>query len=320
MVPFFGAGMWNFFGTSQLSMIVNKRSEAQNENMFLLANEFNYWSNLAVSRLKWTGLPDTVDERLLNMGLYFYGHVAFFEHGTLGLIALPCNDGDRFNLFGQPIQVTASGYDNSFTLSNVNTETGHQFEFVRYTPSGMPQAVGVMCLVARMVDLMRSVDVLAQRMKRPYIITCEEKERVTILNILKKIKDNEDLVLGLKDYGLGNKSINIAPTPAVTDFACLWDSYKQYETRLYTILGIDNKGYEKKERLLVDEVNANNMVIQMADTVNLKELRLGLARVNKTFGTQISVEIENKTMYNIEGMEELESQTPPYTYVRGGDT
>lgn len=306
---FFGSNMWGLFGQSQLSMIVSKKSAAQDANVSLLANEFNYWSNLAVSRLKWTGLPDTVDERLLNMGLYFYGHVAFFRHETLGLIALPCNNGDRFNLLYQPIQVTASGYDNTFTLSNTNTASEHQFEFVRYTPSGMPQAIGVMSLVARMVDIMRAVDVLTQRMKRPYIITCEEKERMTILNLLKKIKDNEDIVLGLKDYGLGNRSINVAPTPPVTDFTTLWDSYRQYETRLYTILGIDNKGYEKKERLLVDEVNANNMVIQMADNVNLKELRLGLSRVNSTFGTKIEVDIDNKTMYN-----EREDQEPYEPY------
>lgn len=298
LVAFFGSGMWDLFGQSQLSMIVSKRTAAQDENIALLANEFNYWSNLAVSRLKWSGLPDTVDERLLNMGLYFYGHVAFFVHKTLGLIALPCNSGNKFNLLYQPIQVTASGHDDSFLLSNINTSETHEFEFVRYTPSGMPQAVGVMTLVARMVDILRSIDVLSQRMKRPYIITCEEKERMTILNVLKKIKDNEELILGLKDYGLGNKSINIAPTPGVTDFSCLWDSYKQYESRLYTILGIDNKGYDKKERLVVDEVNANNMVIQMADNVNLKEIRLGLSRVNKTFGTNITVDVDNKTMYD----------------------
>lgn len=308
MFGFFGESLWGNFGQSQLSMIVNKRkTAAQEENMKLLANEFNYWSNIAVSRLKWVGLPETVDERLLNMGLYLFGHVAFFRHEALGLIALPCDEGHRFNLLYQPIEVTAQGYDRTFQLSNVNTDD-HVFEFVRYTPTGFPQAVSVMTLVFRMADVLRAIDVIIQRMKRPYFIVCEEKERITIQNAIKQIKDNEDLILGLKDYGLGDRAIQIAPTPQVTDFESLWETYKRYETRLYTLLGIDNKGYEKKERLVVDEVNANNMVIQMSDEIILKELKRCLERVNKTFGTNISVEIENRTMW--EGGENTWQDTP----------
>lgn len=295
----FGWQMWSSFTNSQLTMITAKRSDAQNANVELLINEFNYWSNLAVSRLKWDNLPKTVDPRLLNMGLYFSGNVAFFRHNTLGLIALPCDNGSRFNLLYQPIEVTAYGYDEQFRLSNIGTEE-KQFELVRATPTSMPQAVGVMAIVCRMTDILRSIDVIIQRMKRPYIITCEEKERLTIMNLMKKIKDNEDLILGLKDYGLDGRAVDIISTKTDTNLSEIWECYKLYETKLYTMLGIDNRGYEKKERLVVDEVNANNMVIQMADDVNLLEIRNGIARVNETFGTDIKVEIENKTMYEYE--------------------
>ena len=289
-----------FWGTnSELSMIVNKKSAAQQENMNLLLNEFNYWSNIAVSRIKWVNLPETVDERLLNIGLYCAGQCAFFEHETLGLIALPCNSGNRFNILYQPIEVTASGYSATFNLSNVSDEERHQFELVRFTPSGIPQALGVMSLVSRMVDILRAIDVITQRLKRPYVVVCEEKERTTIDNAFKKVKDNEELILAVKDYGLSDRSIQLMPTSQATvhDYSYLWESYKRYETKLYTMLGIDNKGYDKKERVLVDEVNANTMIIKMADDVNLKELRLGLDRVNETFHTAIYVEIENKEMY-----------------------
>lgn len=309
---FFGYSMWSGMPNSQLSMIVNKKSEAQAENIHLLMVEFNYWSNLAVSRLKWSGLPDSIDERLLNMGLYFSGNVAFFEHEDLGLIALPSNAGNRFNLLYQPITVTASGYNQTFNLSNANTSDKHTFELVRYTPSGMPLAVAVMSLVVRMTDVLRAIDVIVQRHKRPYVILCEEKERMTIQNAIKRVKDNEDLILALKDYGLGDRAIQIAPTPAIADFNSLWETYKRYETKLYTLLGIDNKDGEKKERLVVDEVNANNMVIQMSDTVSLKELTLCLENVNRTFGTNISVDIENKAMY-----EEIDDT--PNDYFRFGE-
>lgn len=305
---FFGELMLAGIQNSQLSMLYNKVTGAQYENLALLADTYNRWCNIGVSRLTWEGLPSGVDERLLNMGLFLNGTVAFFVDDTLGLIALPCNQGNRFNLFYQPVEVTAFGYDKSFTLSNMGVRENEglydvslpTFEMVRFTPTGVPVAITVFNLVKRMVDIMRSIDVIAQRMKRPYILLCDEKERLTFQNLFKNIKDNEEIILGSKNYGLKERSIEVAPTPATGDLKALWESYKAYETMLYTVMGIDNTGYEKKERLVVDEVNANNMVIQMADEVNIKELRLGLNRVNKRFNTSISVDIKREKTYNID--------------------
>lgn len=303
---FFGFNMLQGMGqNSQLYMLM-EGSKAQHKNMQMLMDMFNRWSNIAVSRLKWVGLPDTVDKRVLNMGLYLAGNVAFFEHDELGLIALPCTPGDRFNLLYQPISVTAWGYGYSTQLTNgisiddPTAEPKDKFAMVRFTPTGMPVAMSVFNLVYRMSDILRSIDVVAQRMKRPYIILCEEKERLTIDNLFKQIKDNEELILGSKGYGLKDTAIEIAPTPSVGDLNALWATYKDYETMLYTMMGIDNVGYGKKERMITDEVNANNMVVRMADAVNLKELELGLSRVNTVFGTNISVEID-KTEDNFNG-------------------
>lgn len=288
---------------SELTMLTSKKTQAQQENMILFADMFNYYANIGVSRFVWSGLPETVDERLLNMGLFFSGNVAFFNHEMLGLIALPCNNGNRFNLLYQPIEVTAYGYDYSFTLRNlVSTDPSipeQKFGFVRATPSGIPQALYMAHLLIRMADVLRALDVLCQRMKRPYVILCDEKERMTMVNLFKNIKDNEDLILGMKDYNFKNgKSVEIAPTPSPENLKSLWDSYKEYETQLLTMMGIDNKGYDKKERLLVDEVNANNMLINFSSVAMEKEINLGLSRVNEMFGTNITVQV--KTMNDTE--------------------
>lgn len=295
---FFGESMLAGM-SSQLGMIYNKATNAQSENLQLLADTYNRWCNIGVSRLTWRGLPSSVDERLLNMGLFLNGIVAFFNHDVLGLIALPCDPGNRFNLLYQPTQVTAYGHGASFVLSNeravedngMYSSENDGFEVVRFTPTGIPVAITVFNLVKRMTDIMRSIDVVAQRMKRPYVFICDEKERLTYQNLFKKVKDNEELILGQKNFALNESHIDVAPTPSTGDLNALWNSYKNYETMLYTVMGIDNSGYEKKERLVVDEVNANNMVIDMSDEVNLKEMKLGLQRVNARFGTNIDVEI-----------------------------
>lgn len=276
---------------SELSALY-ERTTAQTQNVQLLTVLYNYWSNIAVTRYKWSNLPDSVDERLLNIGLYLYGQVAFFQHETLGLIALPCNPGNQFNLLYQPINITTFGYGATFQLS------AGEFEIVRLNPTGTPLAWGVLTLVYRITDCLRSIDVMCQRMKRPFVFLCDEKEKMTLLNLFKRVKDNEEIILGMKDYGLNQKSIEIAPTPTTGSLNDLWETYKMYETMLYTMMGIDNRGYEKKERLLVDEVNANNMVIEMATEVSTKEIEMGVARVNKRFDTNISMETLSLLSYD----------------------
>jgi len=289
-----------FFGSKFLTGTNNElsmrfKTSAQLENAKLMIEMFNYFSNIAVTRYDWKNLPDGVDERLLNFGLYMYGNVAFFEHENLGLTALPCNRGNTFNILYEPLSVTAFGYAYSTELNIADKEFG----FVRSSPTAEPLAYSVFEYVKRMCDILRSIDVISQRMKRPYIIMCDEKQRLTIDNLFKKIKDNEELILGLKDYPIDKQNIEIAPTPSPTNLDKLWDSYNQYSNLLLTRLGLNSVDRSKRERLIVDEANANNMIIQMENEVNLKQLTIDIDKVNKIFGTNISVEVKELSSFNI---------------------
>ena len=58
------------------------------------------------------------------------------------------------------------------------------------------------------------------------------------------------------------------------------------------LLGVNNNpNVDKKERLLVDEVNANNEATEDNISHRLKERELFCERVNKAFGLNISVSV-----------------------------
>lgn len=288
--------------TSELSMRY-KKTQAQQENVNLFSEMYNYYSNIAITRYDWKNLPRGVSERLLNIGLYTYGSVAFFEHDTLGLTALPCS-ANQYNILYEPTEVTVFGYGYSRQLQDLST-----FGFIRSSPSGVPLAISVYDYVKRMCDILRSIDVIAQRMKRPYVFICDEKQRLTYQNLFKNIKDNEEIILGLKDFPLDKAHIDIAPLPSTQGLDKLWESYQRYEGLLSARLGINNIDNSKRERLLQDEVNANNMNIEMSNEVNIKQLTLDIQQVNKKFNTDIKVEVKeladfgykNSYNYDIEG-------------------
>lgn len=290
---FFGSSFLNQINGSELGM--RMKTDAQQNNQSLFMELFNRWSNLAITRFDWQNLPLGVDERVLNMGLYLQGSCAFFKHEALDLTALPCTLGNTFNILWQPTSVTVHGFGFSKTLLDPA-----EFGFVRATPSGIPLAITVYEYTKRMADCLRAIDVLCQRMKRPYVIMANEKQRLTIQNLFKNIKDNEEIIITNKDFPIDGSSFDVAPLPWSGNLTQLWETYKKYERILYTALGINTVDNEKKERVVVDEVNANNMVIEMSNEVSIKEITLCLEDVNRKFGTDISVEMKELSAYSEE--------------------
>ena len=65
---------------------------------------------------------------------------------------------------------------------------------------------------------------------------------------------------------------------------------QKVENDILTMLGVNNVGIgEKKEHLIVDEVNANNQDIEESDNAFESQLEMDFERVNKCFNKQIKV-------------------------------
>lgn len=270
-------------------------TEAQQENAITLVEMFNRFSNIAITRMVWTGLPDSVSERFLNMSLYFYGQAAFFNDKEFSYLCLPCSTAGSYNMYYEPTRVNAFSFNINRLLEK------DEFVFIRNNPSCTPTAFTVFTCVKRMVDILRTIDVALYRMKRPYILICEEKQRLTYLNAMKKISDNEEVILGNKNFDFKQGTFEKMDMRTDYNLADLWSTYKNIENILYTALGIDSADNEKKERLLVDEVNANVMVTEMSLESTLKELKEACKLINDKYGLNIDVHLKRITDYQGEG-------------------
>ena len=78
------------------------------------------------------------------------------------------------------------------------------------------------------------------------------------------------------------------------------------ENELLTILGIDNTGSAaKKAQMVVDEVNANNDVINDYGASIEDELRRWLDRANKVLGRNITIEATSKPVDSTHDYEDV---------------
>ena len=111
-------------------------------------------------------------------------------------------------------------------------------------------------------------------------------------DIVDRILNNELVIFSSQD-DISNLQALILNAPY------LIDKLKSYqvslENELLTILGIDNSGVQaKKAQMLVDEVNANNDIINDFGAAIEDQLKQYLDRANKVLNRNISIEAKSK--------------------------
>jgi hypothetical protein len=71
----------------------------------------------------------------------------------------------------------------------------------------------------------------------------------------------------------------------------LLDDYKKILDMFDTEIGIPNANTQKKERMITDEVNQNNIATQSKSELWLETMKDGCEKVNAMFGLNISVDL-----------------------------
>lgn len=125
------------------------------------------------------------------------------------------------------------------------------------------QLRGTMELFAyRLYEAERSCDVNIKTQKFPNIILTDEKQLFTLKQMYQKIDGNEPAIFGDKK-NLNPDTIKVLQTNAPFIADKLQEYKKEIFNEALTFLGINNIMVEKKERLISDEANSNNELINL---------------------------------------------------------
>lgn len=242
-------------------------------------------TELSISMFEWVNLPDTVDERFLEMTLFTNGCAVYFNDDVLGNLALPVAINGQWNVYKVPIRRRAysvNGYQNGdLTIDN---------SVMIYNNMIRTNSVRAVRMYARRLwDLDRSIDVNARAQKTPVLIQGTEQQRLTLLNAYKELDGNSPVIMADKDIDLRNGPISCINTEAPYVADKLYQLKTEIWNEALTYLGISNLNIQKKERLVADEVTRN-----MGGTIASRYSRLQMRRkaaeeINDMFGTDIEV-------------------------------
>lgn len=239
---------------------------------------------LSMSMFKWEGLPDSVDVRYLEMELFLTGQALFFKDDVLGYLALGCLANGSFDVYGEPKVRRAysrySGY-------NSDSFTDKDSVIIWNNYMRVPSAQDVMYYAKRLWDLDSTIDINAKAQKTPVLIQCDEKQRLTLLNVYKEYDGNSPVLFGDKNLDIKGFGVLKTDAPFVADK--LYELKNQIWNEALTYLGISNVSYQKKERLITDEVTRSQ-----GGTVASRYSRLAMReqacdRINDLFGLDVSV-------------------------------
>lgn len=284
--------MFNFF--SAINWFINNKTPDMN---VLTANDYyDRLKSIALSLFEWKGLPDSCRARFLELTLFTYGRALFINDDTLGFLNMRCSPSGTLNNYDEPISYTAYStvYQKVFSSDNCVLIRNNYLE--------RPTDQSIMLFASRLTEAERTIDVNINAQKTPVLIRCDDKDRLTMKNLYKQYEGNEPFILGGKSLNLDGIKVFKTDAPFVADKL---QNYKhEIWNEALTFLGINNTNSDKRERLITDEVNANNELISINAQAMLLTRLEACKQINNLYGLNVSVKMRDFKVQDEEGKED----------------
>lgn len=274
-----------------------------------------YLFQKAISVFKWT-LPEAWDKDYFLYTLYGLGYIAILDTDQYGII---CQGGalGGYNLYYRPsyIIITNPLLRTTITAS-IDRRTEGQFDQI-FTNNEkecvlvklQPDYSSIMDLVGFYADQMalaaESLGINLVNVKSGTIFGAENKAQA---ESYKKMYDN--LSEGDPATVVDKKLLDEQGKPTWFPFtqhikesyvvSDLLSDLRKIEAMFCTEVGIPNANTDKKERMITDEVNANNVETSSRCEMWLEEIRKGLTKANAKYKLNLSVDWRVKPDKSVE--------------------
>ena len=247
---------------------------------------------VATSLFTWEGLDEVAGvgaSRFLELALYENGRGVFFKDDELGYMALRVNPNDKFNVYMLPTKVICYSFE-------YNKEK--DFDDVVYIMNNnlqKPTLETLKLFAYRLYEVEATINVNLLAQKTPILIEGDTKTILTLKNVYMQYSGNTPFIFGNKQYDLSNRLSVLK-----TDAPYLIDKLTLHKHEIWneclTYLGINNANTDKKERLITDEVNSNNQLINYYLNCFYKTRKQACDEINKKYGLNISIKVNDDVL------------------------
>ena len=255
---------------------------------------FNYYVRYLVQKVisvfEFVNIPETWALNYFQYVLICRGYIGILNTDRYGVIPQECGLGG-FNVFYQPRFITVA---NPLLPGIEQPEIGTKCEVIKM----QPDYGSVMDLVSTYADLMalclESAGVNLLNSKLSYVFAAGNKTQAeSFKKMFDKIASGDPAAFVDKNLfnedGSRNWDVffqNLKQNYVASD---ILNDMKTLEDQFNTAVGIPNANTQKRERLITDEVNANNVDTEAKISLWLETMRGDMRRVNEMFGLDLDV-------------------------------
>lgn len=254
-----------------------------NEQTFL--DFYNRLVDLYINMFEWVNLPDTCDERFLELTLLCNGAALFFQDDVTGdYLSLATTFGGKMNVYNIPNDRRAYAVGNTYQW--VRNAENSVIVWNNRLHMGAKQTLEQFAI--RMYHIQRAIDVNVRQQKTPIVFKGSEEQIMSLKQAYNKIDLNEPVLMMDKSFNPEEMVLYQTPAPYVA--GDLNELLRSTWNNAYTYIGIESEVVGKKERLVTPEVNSNLATVEANRLTKLNARKQACDEINRMFGLNLDVQ------------------------------
>lgn len=270
------------------------QSGKQPANMHVLNSQVGrfyqrYLLKKALAVFNWK-LPEWWDENYFLYVLYCRGYVSVFDTPEFGVIPQECGL-QGYNIFYRPTNCIIANP----ILGSINKRIDNDCVLMQLQPDYM----GVLDLCGHYAEKMALASAaINQNLWHTKISTVffagSDAEQQSIKKAYDRMTDGDPMVVvhkNLRDAD-GNLKYEVFNRDVKSSYVIsdLIADLRKIEAEYDTRIGVPNANTDKRERLITDEVNANNVETSILSDLWMDSIQDGINKIRNMFGIEISCE------------------------------
>lgn len=259
---------------------MKKRFNIRNSLIF-----HDYYSRLkliALSLFEWSGLPKSCSARFLEESLFHYGQAIFIEDEDMSYLTLKAVESGELNVYNEPLYYTAfsTGYSKMYNAD--------ECVFIRNNYINKSTESTLILYAERLAKIQLAIDINVNAQKTPILIRTEEKTQKSLQTIYNYYEGDAPVIIASKS--LQDKPLEVLKTDAPYVVDKLREEKRNVWNEALEFLGLNtNPSENKKERLIVNEVNSNNEQVESQENIFYITRLEACEKINEKYGLNVSV-------------------------------
>lgn len=285
-----------------------KRIKKLIENMYDVASVpdgFNYWFNklllYCLGMFEYEGLPESLPKRQIEINLMLTGHcVIFRDRGEIVTCGTTLYDYDKYydptravfaqpKLFSKPLYLTGE-IQNASVIYNNDLQNN-----VLYFPTDSGLLTFISRYARRLADIESTENIYAVNMRLTAFPVGGDD---SIIASIKKFFAN--LTIGKREIIADNaiiqqfRTVDVAKSAVGDKLNDIIQARDKVLEQFFRDIGVKFFADNKRAQMTDDEIESNDQMLLISPDEMLRARREGLERVNKFFGLNISVKLNDK--------------------------